>query len=267
MKQLNGKPSAASKDKSRTSNLETLASQFGSQSMTLPQPLKVTGMEKVRSSQNPIEYHLTIQLTHETLTRRELSLLLDVLCYQVATWGCSFTMYLAMSELYFRLLGNKKRASEVKESKIRLTLIVSEIILRSLKGQDLSLDNQVVLILPDQVKRLIQSALMTKRTYGSRYRTWRPEKFLICRIVPVDIQFLERRKGSTPYSGYTKGYGESHPSARLKKTKPSSELDGITDTEIRTAEGDYLFQRCSNPDHVLCEFLLIKYQAETKEKL
>jgi len=237
-----------------------------SHQMTLHRHLTVEGEGLESISFIPIEYHLTIRLTHQTLSRKELSLLLEVLEYQVVTWGCSLTMYLCLSDLYFRLLGNKRSAREIKEQYIRKTLTVAEILLHSLRKSELPLDQKYVVQIEDKVKKLLRVALMDSRTYGSRYRTWRPEKFFVVRVVPVDIQLLERRKGSEPYSGYCKGYGESHPSAHSKKTKPSPELDG-DGSNFLLSEEEFLFQRCTEPTHVLCEFLLIKYKRETGKEL
>lgn len=237
-----------------------------SHQMTLHRPLTVEGDRALNFSTNLIEYHLTIKITNEQLSRKELSLLLEVLAYQATNFGVNLSMYMAISELYFRLLGNKRSAKEVKESKIRLTLTVVEILLHSLKGLELPLSPDEYLVVNDKIKQLLSKGLMSKRTYGSRYRTWRPEKFFVVKIVPVDIQLLERRKGSEPYSGYCKGYGESHPSAHSKKTKPSPELDG-DGSNFLTSEENFVFQRCTEPTHVLCEFLLIKYRNETGKDL
>jgi len=192
--------------------------------------------------------------------------LLEVLEYQIVTWGASLAQYLVLSDLYFRLLGNKRSSKEIKEQYVRKTLTVAEIILHSLRGAELSLDQRLVIELDTKVKDVLRVAIMDKRVYSSRYRTWRPEKFFVVRIVPVDIQLLERRKGSEPYSGYCRGYGESHPSAHSKKTKPSPELDG-DGSNFLLSEEDFLFQRCTEPTHVLCEFLLIKYKRETGKEL
>jgi hypothetical protein len=106
---------------------------------------------------------------------------------------------------------------------------------------------------------------MSKRTYGSRYRTWRPEKFIKICAVPVDIQFLKRNDNSEPYSSYCKGYGESHPAAHRKKLKPSAELFGSGQDPYELEELK-LFERCTDPVHLLSEYLLIKYQWFEKEK-
>jgi hypothetical protein len=265
MNRQKGKPSDDSKAKP-TDQIGELRDLSESHQMTLHRPLTVEGEGAKTFSTNPIEYHLTIRLTHETLSRRELSLLLEVIEYQIVRWGISLPMYLCLSDLYFRLLGNKRSSKEVKESKIRLTLTVAEILLHSLRESEFPLDTEYVLQISDKVVKLLRQHLMSSRTYGSRYKTWRPEKFFVVRIVPVDIQFLERRKGSEPYSGYCKGYGESHPSAHSKKTKPSPELDGEGGSYL-TSEEDFLFIRCTEPTHVLCEFLLIKYRSETGKDL
>jgi hypothetical protein len=192
--------------------------------------------------------------------------LLEVLAYQAVNFGINLSMYLAVSELYFRLLGNKRSSKEIKEQYLRKTLTVTEILLLNLKGKDLPLQSDLFLMLDNKVRKDLEPLLMTSRTYGSRYKTWRPEKFFVVRIVPVDIQFLNRRKGSEPYSSYCKGYGESHPSAHSMKTKPSSELDGDGSTYVESEE-ENLFRRCTEPIHVLCEFLLIKYWGETGVEL
>jgi hypothetical protein len=175
-------------------------------------------------------------------------------------------MYLCLSELYFRLLGNKRSSKEIREGNIRKTLLVTEVLLKRLKGIAFPLNPKEYLQTSDLTRKLVEPYLMTSRTYGSRYKTWRPEKFFVVRIVPVDIQLLERRKISEPYSSYCKGYGESHPSAHSKKTNPSPDLDG-DGSNFLTSEEDFLFQRCTDPIHLLSECLLIKYKSQFQEDL
>lgn len=228
-----------------------------SHQMTLNRPFGIEEVDEKLSSVS-IEYHLTVQVTNQSLSRKELSLLLDVLNYQAVYYGINFNMLLAMYELYFRLLGNKSRSTELSEPYIRLTVTVSELILKSLKNQDFSLWPKEIILLPEQIKVLLGVGLMDKRTYGSRFRHYRPEKFLKVRTVPVDIQFLTRMKGSQPYSSYCKGYGESHPSAHRQKLKISQELDGSGESP-QSVEEQLLFKRCTNKIHLLSELLLIKY--------
>lgn len=235
----------------------------GSHGMTLNRPFGVKEVEE-KSFSTSIEYHLTIQISNESLTRRDLSLLLDVLNYQACNFGVNFVMLMGMYELYFRLLGNKSDPKELVEPHIRLTLTVTDKILRVLRNVDFSLYPGEVVILPSKLVSLLRNGLMTKRTYGSRYRTWRPEKFMRVRIVPVDIQFLNRRKDTLPYSSYCKGYGESHPNAHRQRLRENSETDGYGPDPTETEE-IYLFNRCTNPIHVLCEFLEIRYKNEEQE--
>lgn len=230
----------------------------GSQSSTLTQPpfgLK----EAERAERTTIEYHLTISIPNSSLTPRDLSLLLEVLNYQAVHFGVNLVMYLAMLEIYFRLLGSKSNPLEVKDKYIRLTLSVTEIICREFKGKDFSLSPEHSLQVSQQIREILLRYLMSKRTYGSRFRTWRPEKFLAVRIVPVDTIF-ERRPGSTRYSSYCKGYGESGPSARRKKLKPQPELDARDVRSPDEVQEDFLFARCSDPVHLLTESLWIRYR-------
>jgi hypothetical protein len=182
-----------------------------------------------------------------------------VLNYQAVNYGVNLNMMLAMYEIYFRLLGNKSKSTEIREPNIRLTVTVSEIILKCLKNLDFSLYPKNIITLSSKFQKLLAKGLMTKRTYGSRYRTWRPEKYLKVRIVPVDIQFLKRSKDTEPYSGYCKGYGESHPNAHKKTLKPSAEYFG-TEEDRFSIEDQMIFDRCTVPIHVLSEFLLLRYE-------
>lgn len=261
-----GKPIAGQKVELPDERLRTSQLAEESHQMTLARPLGVSQEVVERASHSTIEYHLTATVTNNSLSRRELSLLLEVLNFQVVYFGANFAMMLAMYELYFRLLGNKRSAEEVSEGRIRLTLTVSELILKTLKHEGFSLDSSELRQLPIKVIELLKPHLMSKRTYGSRFRTWRPERLIVIKAVPVDIRFLSNA-GTRPgrYSGYTKGYGESHPSAHKQRTKPSSELDG-NGSWPENEEEKFLFRRCTEPLHVLCEFLLIKYNAEIQEE-
>lgn len=257
-----GKPSTSTVSSPTNEKVENLSNPDGSHQMTLNRPFGLE--EAVKTVSCSIEYHLTIRIVNESLSRRELGLLLDVLNYQAVHFGVNLNMMLAIYELYFRLLGNKRDPKEIRENHIRLTLTVSELILRTLRNREFSAQSREAFLLPTNIKNILEKGLMTKRTYGSRYRTWRPEKFLAIRIVPVDIQFLTRKTGSEPYSSYCKGYGESHPSAHRKSLKPSAEYNGSGEDPYEVEE-KILFERCTDPIHVLSEYLLIRYEIE-KEK-
>jgi hypothetical protein len=228
----------------------------GSQSMTLTQSngeLEWLGESVPLST----EYHLTIQITNSQLSLREMGLLLGVLNYQAVNYGVNLNMELALYELYFRILGNKKSSMEIRNAHLRLVITVTENILKFLKGSSFSGNSKEFIQLPPKVKEILARGLMSKRTYRSRYMTYRPERLLRIRIVPVDVQFLTRNRTTLKYSGYTKGYGESHPSAHFKRTKPSAELDGDDRTPEQVEELK-LFERCTDPVHLLSEFLIIK---------
>jgi hypothetical protein len=172
------------------------------------------------------DYHLTAEIPNSSLTQRDLSLLLDVLNYQISNFGCNFSMYIGLCELYFRVKGNCLTSMEVSIPKIRLTLLVSEILIGAFKETSYSLYSGEFVLISAQLKELLSPYLMSRRTYGSRYRTYRPEKFIRIKAVPVN-RLIDRPQFRTErYSGYTKGYGESHGNAHRKKTKPSIELDG-----------------------------------------
>jgi hypothetical protein len=257
---MNRKRSTSSKEVSNQSSTEKRNFVDESHQMTLNQPFSITE-DVLSTSYSSIEYHLTAQITNNSLTQRDLSLLLDVFNYQVVHYGINFNMMLAMYELYFRILGKKSSVFEISNERIRLTLTVTELILKIFKNFDFSLDSKSFALIPDNMKKILVKGVMSKRTYGSRYKTWRPEKFITIKAVPVDILFLKRKENTQPYSGYCKGYGESHPSAHKQKLRPSSEYDG-EEIDLELQEELKLFTRCTNPIHLLSEYLLIRYNNE-----
>jgi hypothetical protein len=180
------------------------------------------------------DYQLTVRLRNTSLTRRQLSLLLAILNYQVAYFGITFGMYLMLDHLYSILCGNKVEPIDIKDKFIRETVFVSKIILSSVSSRPLSL--VFCTMIPLDLQRALSSnnLLMTRRTYGSRYSVYRPEALLEVLTVPLDILMNRVLANTVPFSSYCKGYGESHPNARKSKTKPSAELDRVDE------EKDYL---------------------------
>jgi len=192
------------------------------------------------------------------LTDRQKSLLLDVLNYQIVNFGLNFNMMMCLWFIYLDLLGNAKSSLEVLDNRLRLSLTVSECIIKTLRDFQICLDPGQVIQLPQNVKEILRSGLMSKRTFGSRFVSWRPERFLGVKAVPVDIQFLERRQNSQPYSSYCKGYGESHPSAHCHKTKFSSELDGNNIEQEELTKEWKLLNQFSDRYHHLSDVLFAK---------
>jgi len=235
----------------------------GSHGMALNRPFGEEISEENLSEQLDITFNLTVKLKVE-LTDRKLSLLLDVLNYQAVHWGVSFNMYLALMTLYLRLTKNRK-AHEVTEDFSTVTVNVTEIILRSFKDLLFPLNPGDFVHLPDRVKDILYEGLMSKRTYGSRWISWRPENFLQVLAVPVDCVFLNPERHSQPYISYCKGYGESHPSAHRHKTKFSSELDADAQAEDRLEELNLLV-RSVHPKYKLSEVLRNEYDLFIKEK-
>jgi len=203
------------------------------------------------------EYHLTARISNQQLGQKELSLLLEVLEYQIVHFGCNFAMMLAMTELYMKLLGNKRNSHEINSGKVRTVVLVAELLLKTLKNSEFSLYHGEYVMLPSETKDILSPYLMTKRTYGSRHKTWRPEKFIKVRAVPVSYLIDRPQQATERYSGYTKGYGESHGNAHRKKTKPSAELDG--DQKTVDADERNLEHRVLDPEHQPANSLWIKF--------
>lgn len=236
---------------------ETFATN-GSHDVTLDSNPRSLSIPKEVIDSNLSGYHLTATIVNSQLSQRDLSLLLDVLNYQVSNFGCNFSMYLALSELYLRLtLGRDPQ--EISDGRIRLTVTVSHIILKSFQGQDFGLFFKETLLLNTEIRNTIAPYLMSKRTYGSRYRTWRPERLIRIRAVPVDTIFERSSRTSKRYSSYTKGYGESHGNAHRQRTKPSSELDGEERRPDKSERN--LILRVTDVIHQLSNQLWIKFKA------
>lgn len=191
-----------------------------SEPSTIPNNSGVKELNSLISS----DYHLTVQLKVH-LERRQISLLLGVLCYQAIHYGVNFPMYISLLHLNEILLGNKVRSSEIKDRYERLSVELSQVIIRSLAGKTLYFGDLVRV--DEKTRKVIfrSKALMTKDTYRSRLIHWRPERFLQLKTVPVDV-VIERSGDSVRYSSYCKGYGEGSGTAHRGRTPPSFELDG-----------------------------------------
>lgn len=212
---------------------------------------------------NVHEYHLTAFISNGSLTPRDISLILSVLLYQIVHYGANFGMFLSLVELYLRL-SNGKHSSEINDSQIRLSVTLSEIIIKEFGKQVFSLDSKIRYRLEPSVVNIVMPYLMSKRTYGSRYMTWRPEKFIKVKAVPVVLTYERSSKNSNRYSSYCKGYGEGHGNAHRQKLKPDFEIDGedVPDKSERNLE-----LRVTDSQHQLSNSLVIKYQNLRERKL
>lgn len=183
------------------------------------------------------DYQLTVKIRVQ-LTRRQISLLLEILNYQSVHFGINFGMYLTMEHLSSLLIGQKESSLHIRDENERRCCSVSMIILNSVGEIPLYVSE------PKRLPQVVSQALienkliMEKRVYGSRYRLWIPENFIQIVAVPLESQFERIKGNSERYSSYCKGYGESHPSAHRQKTKPSPELDGESEDKdyVRIAQ-------------------------------
>jgi len=241
-----------------SSPIDTTLSTLGSHDVTL-NPVLSGLLENPKNLVESIstEYHLTARITNRSLSVRDLSLLLDVLNYQIVRFGANFSMILACTELFLRLSAGKN-PNEINDGRIRKTLLVSQIILQHFQGSDYSLYQGDFVHLSSELKKFLSPYLMSKRTYSSRHMTWRPEKFIRVSAVPVNTLFERGSQRTERYSGYTKGYGESHGNAHRKKTKPSMELDG--DAKWPDKEERNLILRMTDSIHQEANILWIKFR-------
>jgi len=254
-KNLEGKPSDSSVQSTSSSSVgeDSDLRLNGSHGMTLNRPFGGELSEEFIDQQSSCEFHLTV-FQKVPLSDRQLSLLLDILNYQAFHFGVNFNMLLGLWYLYLRLTKNQD-SLKVLDGKIRMTVTVTETILSVLKEENVSLCPGEFYHIPEHIKKLFSRYLMSKRTYGSRYTNWRPEKYLQVKTVPVEHQFLDRSNNTQPYDSYCKGYGESHPSAHRQKTKFSSELDSSDLLKTEESEAQKTLDRSIDSNHILSNVL------------
>lgn len=194
-----------------------------------PPTLKVQGAE---------EYHmifqenvnLTISLKVTEFSRKQATLLAGQALYQVSEEGLSLGDWMVLEFLYNYLIGSKREPLEMKNFKeLELTLLLKVVLL---SGTFMNLEEKVQL--PEDIKSLLTASrwVPNRRTYFSRKVAFQLNKFLYVRIVPID-NFIDRSKGTIPYSSYCKGYGESSRMGRRQKTRFSAELDGTQPDILR----------------------------------
>lgn len=197
----------------------------GSHGVTLTQTKQKTEKSQ-RVNVQSTEIALTVRIANKSLTIKHFRLILECLIYEIVTDGCTLARMLLLVHLYQQLMGSKPNPVELNDQHTRRLCLLSEIIIKDLSDKDFDHELPVLILTESLRKDIIESNLiMTRRTYMSRKGHWRPENWLIIRPVGID-SLIERNGNSERYSGYCKGYGESHPSAHYKKTKPSAELDG-----------------------------------------
>lgn len=173
------------------------------------------------------EFHMTIRLKVSTLSPRQASMLLSICCAR-ATWtGIDLTLYLAIEYLQGFLRKTGSDPLYVKNEKIRQTLLISELVLASVRGNWLSLVDYEVLPLDVREKIEATEWLPTSRELASWKQHWDVEKYLQVRIVPIE-HFLERQPSTAErYSAYTRGYGQdgNPPAPHRTKDEPEDGTD------------------------------------------
>jgi len=186
-----------------------------------PPALFVKGAEEFLSSQS-FDVQVTVRSKVE-LSRNQVCKLAGFSLSEVSEKGIGLSDWLILEYLYSYLLGSKQSPLERRDPKEREISLLLKVVLLSGTWMGLGDKRQ----LPEDVKHLILSSPWCPkgRVKSSWSVFWKLEKFLEIRLVPLDV-FLERTKGTSRYSSYCKGYGESSRMGRRQKTKPSAELDG-----------------------------------------
>jgi len=183
--------------------------------------LQVEDIEKYQMVYSS-DFNVTIRSKVE-LKRKQATLIAGQCLYEVLTKGIGISDWMVLEFLYNFLLGNKQEPLDLKNPKeLELALVLKVILL---SGTWMDLVGKVEI--PEDIRLIIQNSkwVPNKRTYDSRKNQYLLKKYLKIQIVNIDTLF-ERSKGTKRYSSYCKGYGESSPTGRRQKTRPSAELDG-----------------------------------------
>lgn len=186
-----------------------------------PPSLEVEGNEKYYSTIS-FDVQLTVRSRVE-INRKQLSMLAGLALSDVLEKGLNLSDWMVLEYLYSSLLGNKQTPYERKDPReFELSLLLKIVLL---SGTWMGLEEKRML--PEDVQTLLKQSrfVPSGRTKSSWQSHWNLTKFLEIRAVPLDV-LQERRKDTTRYSSYTKGYGESSHMGRRQKTRPSAELDG-----------------------------------------
>lgn len=179
------------------------------------------------------EIVLTVRIANKSLTVRHLRLILDCLIYEIVDKGITLAKMMMLVHLYQQLMGSEFSPLDLKDEHTRRLCLLSEIIIKDISDREFDHFMPEHVLTESLRKEILESDLiMSKRTYMSRKGHWMAEDWLAIRPVGID-SFIDRNGNSERYSGYCKGYGESHPSAHYKKTRPSAELDGKESSELQ----------------------------------
>lgn len=187
-----------------------------------PPTLPVSGSGEEYFGAISFDVQLTVR-SKVDFTRKQLCMLSGIALSDVAETGLTLSDWMVLEWLYSSLLGNKQTPYDRKDKiEFELSLLLKIVLL---SGTWMKLEGKV--LLPQDVQELILSSRYVPkgRTKSSWKQNWKIEKFIEIRAVPLDV-LLERSKGTTRYSSYCKGYGESSRMGRRQRTGPSAELDG-----------------------------------------
>ena len=230
------------------------------QSFTAPPILMYRGEITTENlSQFSMEFQMTIQTSVEQLTKKQASMLLAILNWEVLKDGIGFTEYLAMEFLLNFILKSHSDLEE-KFERTRKSVMISELILVSTRGEWISLEEREEI--PEEVLREIDSLnwLPSERTVNSWKQHFNVQKFLRVRVVRLD-SFEKSERNSVRYSSYTKGYGEGGKLSPVKKTPFSFELDG---DETERIPIDFSLKEISKFSQILAQIEIWKNKKRNK---
>jgi len=194
-------------------------------------PLQGAFVVDAKTSLITYMFHWTARFKVMEMTPRKAAILLKVLMFEFLAKGLDLSGYIAVEFLVSYVQGSKRDPLEVYDERDRQACLLGNLILANIRGTWLTLDERIKIPPAIQQEILNSGWLPDVRTWNSWKQFWNVRSFIEILTVPLDT-YNERELSTSPYSSYTKGYGNGGHISRVKKTPYDSELDGeSTDRE------------------------------------
>lgn len=170
-------------------------------------------------------FHWTVRFKVTEMNTRKAAILLKILMFELLRRGLDFSGYIAVEFLVQYVSRGRHDPLEIRDEKDRQAVMLGNLILASIRGTWISLDERIK-IPPVVGQEILETGWMPdKRTWNSWKQFYNVRQFIEILTVPLE-EYNERVLGTERYTSYTKGYGNGGHISRIQKTPYSSEIDG-----------------------------------------
>lgn len=188
-------------------------------------PLQGAFVVDGKSNLITLMFHWTVRFKVIEMNKRKAAILLKVLMYDFLAHGLDLSGYIAAEFLVHYIMGGKLDPLEIYDERDRQAALLGNLILASIRGTWMSLDERIKLP-PTVIQGILDSGWMPdKRTWSSWKQFYNVRSFIEILTVPLE-QYNEREIDTSRYNSYTKGYGNGGHISRVQKTPIDPEIDG-----------------------------------------